>query len=146
MLRGQLEEAAGQLYGGLEPALADPGQREVLIAMLEGAACIWAGSGFVPGDAAVLGSDFDFAPHIHVVPAAVAGRHQELLKFLGVSLRMKLNNWHHICYLFPQAQDACSEGSLHRPGVAALRCQSADDQCVLAACSPGSSLCRSRGR
>ena len=85
MLHGQLEEAAGQLCAGLAPALADPAQRDVLSVMLEGAACIWTGSGFVPGDAAVLGSDFDFAPYLHVVPAALAGRHSELLRFLGVS-------------------------------------------------------------
>ena len=83
-LPGLLQSAALALYAGLQAHLGDAAQRDALRIMLERAACIRVGSGFVPAASALLCMEQDFGPHLRAVPAAIAGPYKPLLTFLGV--------------------------------------------------------------
>ena len=51
---------------------------------MEGAPCIWTGSGFVTAADAALSTPADFAPYLQSVPPKLA-KHKDLLLALGVS-------------------------------------------------------------
>ena len=51
---------------------------------LDGAACVWTGTGFVTATTAVLEGAADSAPYLHAVLPRLAAKHRDLLLALGV--------------------------------------------------------------
>ena len=51
---------------------------------LDGAACVWTGTGFAAAADAALEGAADFAPYLHAVLPRLAAKHKDLLLALGV--------------------------------------------------------------
>ena len=83
MLLSILEDTAVQMYAGIQARLDNAAECDAVRIMLEDSACIWAGSGFVPADCALMSLQHDCTPYLYRVPDVVAP-YKQLLVFLGV--------------------------------------------------------------
>lgn len=77
-----LQGAASDIYGRLLLIL-DSADREVLLMIMEGSACIWTGSGFVSAARAVSELPEDLTPWLYPIPSCLEP-YSAMLSCLGV--------------------------------------------------------------
>ena len=80
-LHATLGGAARHLYEALLPTL--PERSDVVAAMLEGRACVWAGRAFLQGPRLAFSAAEDLSPHLFAVPQPLRGA-RDVLALLGV--------------------------------------------------------------